>query len=279
VFGDPYADISEDARIAEKLTSASPEDILPERYTYGANYPQDLIERTCAYARESQERGLDWWREEKGKVHAEWGLDIGCGIGAGLWGLSQHCKHVVGVDIALRNLVTARALIGNDIPEVFLIAACAESLPFRDARFDVLSSIDVIEHVSSQEQFLSEGYRVLKPGGIWKLNSPNRYSLFTPEPHVNVWGLGFLPRRWQAKYVFLRKGIGYEGKRLLSFSELRGLLGRNEWSYCSVEGISGFLSAPAQSWKGRLLRRMVKLPGMSELLNFFVPSFTVLLVK
>ena len=51
---------------------------------------------------------------------------------------------------------------------------------------------DVIEHVADQAATLAEAYRVLRPGGRLFLASPNRFSL-APEPHVGVWGVGYLP--------------------------------------------------------------------------------------
>ncbi|MFZ1819680.1 MAG: hypothetical protein WAU44_17245, partial [Nitrospira sp.] len=45
-------------------------------------------------------------------------------------------------------------------------------------------------------------------------------------PHVRVWGVGFLPRRWMNGYVKLVKGISYENIKVLSFMELRRLLNK-----------------------------------------------------
>jgi O-antigen/teichoic acid export membrane protein len=46
---------------------------------------------------------------------------------------------------------------------------------------------------------------VLRPGGRLLIWSPNRFSLGV-DPHVRLWGLGFLPRRWAEAYVHLRRG-------------------------------------------------------------------------
>ncbi|HSK41339.1 MAG TPA: hypothetical protein VK943_16360, partial [Arenibaculum sp.] len=55
---------------------------------------------------------------------------------------------------------------------------------------------------------------------------PNRFSAVSPEPHVHVWGLGFLPRPLMPVASRLLGRGGYVGKRLLSLRELRGLMAR-----------------------------------------------------
>ena len=87
-----------------------------------------------------------------------------------------------------------------------------------------LTDLLVVEHVSRQKLFLREGYRVLQPGGCFCFNAPNRFNIFGPEPHVNLWGVGFMPRRWMPAYVRLFKGMDYTDKRLPSYRELRRML-------------------------------------------------------
>lgn len=48
-------------------------------------------------------------------------------------------------------------------------------LPFADAEFDVVFSRYVLEHVSNPSKFLSEVYRVLKPGGSFVFLTPNKW--------------------------------------------------------------------------------------------------------
>jgi hypothetical protein len=56
------------------------------------------------------------------------------------------------------------------------------------------------------------------------VNTVNRFSL-AREPHVYLWGVGFLPRRWQAPYVRWRRDASFENIGLLSYRELRRLGG------------------------------------------------------
>jgi 2-polyprenyl-3-methyl-5-hydroxy-6-metoxy-1,4-benzoquinol methylase len=50
------------------------------------------------------------------------------------------------------------------------------SLPFPDAAFDVLTSWHVIEHVADVEETLAEWFRVLRPGGVLALETPDASS-------------------------------------------------------------------------------------------------------
>jgi len=50
--------------------------------------------------------------------------------------------------------------------------ATAAALPFRDASFDVVMAMDIIEHVDDDEPVFVELARVLRPGGVLVLSSP-----------------------------------------------------------------------------------------------------------
>ncbi len=97
-------------------------------------------------------------------------LDVGCGDG-----FIFECKpsHWVshGVDATLEML---QACASNH-PEVMLQLGYAESLPFKDASFDVLTCYSFLDHLESTEDFYAEAMRVLKPGGVFYFGlSPNR---------------------------------------------------------------------------------------------------------
>jgi ubiquinone/menaquinone biosynthesis C-methylase UbiE len=53
------------------------------------------------------------------------------------------------------------------------VGAIGERLPFRDASFDGLFSINVLEHVTGLGAVMSESARVLSDGGLWLAITPN----------------------------------------------------------------------------------------------------------
>jgi SAM-dependent methyltransferase len=132
----------------------------------------------------------------------------------------------LGVDVSLEWLVVARRMIEEHGGQAMLCAGFAESLPLRDATVPAIVSLDVIEHVADQARYLAEIDRIAADGSTLALATPNRFSL-TAEPHVHVWGVGWLPTRFQSRYVLARSGRPYDFVRLLSVPGLARLLRRH----------------------------------------------------
>jgi SAM-dependent methyltransferase len=152
-------------------------------------------------------------------------LDLGCGPGMLLAAAASRGVSGLGIDVSLLWLVVARRMIEQHGGVATLCAAFAESLPLRDASTPAIVSLDVIEHVGDQRRYLAEIDRIAADGAALALATPNRFSL-AAEPHVHVWGVGWLPARFQASYVRARSGRSYEFVRLLSVPGLAHLLRR-----------------------------------------------------
>ncbi len=151
----------------------------------------------------------------------------GCGTGSFLAAVGAGVGESWGIDIALRWLLVARKRLDEEgLAHVRLVCGCAERLPFCDRGFDRVVAGDVIEHVGDQPATLAEAHRVLVPGGRLFLASPNRFSL-APEPHVQVWGVGYLPRHWMAPYVRWTRGVDFRAIRTLGLGEWKRLLARS----------------------------------------------------
>lgn len=101
-------------------------------------------------------------------------LDVGCGAGPGLRYLAGRGAEVYGVDAsmyALRQaapLVRARGLAQMDANAGF---------PFPDETFGLVIANEVIEHVPHGPTFLRECRRVLRPGGVILLTTPNLWDI------------------------------------------------------------------------------------------------------
>lgn len=86
-------------------------------------------------------------------------LDVGCGNGLYLRRMLDMGLEPIGCDLSLGMLRAAG-------PDPTLIQADATSLPFGDARFDVVLAPHMLYHVRDRSRAASELRRVLRPGGV-----------------------------------------------------------------------------------------------------------------
>jgi SAM-dependent methyltransferase len=99
-------------------------------------------------------------------------LDIASGEGYGTAILAQVARSVIGVDISEQAVRFAARNYRKD--NLSFRVGDARNIPLPDAAVDVVVSFETIEHLSEQEQFLSEIKRVLRPGGLLVMSSPDR---------------------------------------------------------------------------------------------------------
>ncbi|MDX6766472.1 MAG: methyltransferase domain-containing protein [Candidatus Methylacidiphilales bacterium] len=112
-------------------------------------------------------------------------LDLGCGPGTITLGLAQALLpgRVTGIDSSPAAIETAQRLAGGmELVNVTFRTGNAYELPFEDASFDLVFSHALLEHLSRPDEVLAEIHRVLRPGGIAALCSPNwNQFLLAPE--------------------------------------------------------------------------------------------------
>lgn len=101
-----------------------------------------------------------------------WVLDLGCGPGWVSHNLIGDYR-VVGVDIEEDAVKLCRLLYDADY-----LVADAFRLPYSHNRFDAVIFAETIEHLARPELALVEIARVLKPGGLVLITTPNCGSLF-----------------------------------------------------------------------------------------------------
>ena len=99
-------------------------------------------------------------------------LEIGCGIGSVVFNLSEQGYDVVGTDISGEAINYGLKKYGD----VKLEVQAAETLPYEDKSFDKVLSFDLFEHIAATDTHLSEVRRVLRPGGCYMFQTPNKYS-------------------------------------------------------------------------------------------------------
>lgn len=92
-------------------------------------------------------------------------LDVACGTGQQAARLHHQGWDAVGVD-ASESMLGLGAFISEDVPRVVRrVRAIAETLPFRDASFDVVLCQGSMDHFASPHRFFAEAARLLRPGG------------------------------------------------------------------------------------------------------------------
>ncbi len=95
-------------------------------------------------------------------------LDVGCGKGELLFGLSSFLGSGAGIDQRLTNRIVGNIrLYGGRIDA---------TLPFSDGSFDAVSLLAVLEHLENPEAILGETRRVLRPGGRILITVPTVYA-------------------------------------------------------------------------------------------------------
>jgi ubiquinone/menaquinone biosynthesis C-methylase UbiE len=105
-------------------------------------------------------------------------LDIGCGTGAMLDDLSGF-GCVIGADFSPEALSYCR-IRGHDSGAQYRLArADARHLPFASNSIDIVTAMDIIEHIDDDKAALSEIERVLKPDGLLLATVPAYQSLWS----------------------------------------------------------------------------------------------------
>ena len=107
--------------------------------------------------------------------------------------------------------ISKRLLKLNNLDENKIINATGEKIPFPDNEFDIIYSLNVLEHVQAPAKVLTEAIRVLKPGGIMQFVYPNHHSYFEGHYavfHPPIFSKWFLP--WYIKWI-VRRSPEYAG--------------------------------------------------------------------
>ncbi len=100
-------------------------------------------------------------------------LDVASGEGYGAALLARKARQIVGVDIDAKTVAHAQRWYGKAGRVEFLVGDCS-ALPCPDSSFDVVVSFETIEHIVDQAAFLRQVRRVLVPGGLLIISTPNK---------------------------------------------------------------------------------------------------------
>lgn len=151
-------------------------------------------------------------------------LDVGCGAGLLCEPLARLGAEVVGIDAAPENIAAARAHSEKQGLGIDYRATGIEALGMA-GQFDLVTSMEVVEHVTDPALFVRGLAEALAPGGLMILSTPNR----TPQSRLMMIelgeGLGFIPRGT------------HDWNRFLKPEELSALLADNDLQAFDIKGI------------------------------------------
>ena len=106
-------------------------------------------------------------------------LEIGCGEGYGISELAKYAKKYIGVD-KFDTSISEKLMTENDI--VFHKMEIPPLLNIESNSIDFVVTFQVIEHIQNDNFFLEEIHRVLKPGGMLLLTTPNKLMSLSRNP-------------------------------------------------------------------------------------------------
>lgn len=145
------------------------------------------------FVREQIDAHWDRDRQDRHPLAGLRALDVGCGAGLLAEPLARLGAAVTGVDAAPQNIEVARAHAAGQGLAIDYRAGEVAALT-GGAHYDLVTAMEVIEHVADPAAFVAALAEALAPGGLLLLSTPNR----TPRSRLAMItlaeGLGHVPR-------------------------------------------------------------------------------------
>ena len=120
-------------------------------------------------------RHMAVYRYFAGFIKGKKTLEVGFGEGYGSYYLADVAKDLTGMDVSQALLEHARTKY--DRKNLYFIKGDATSIPFSEGSMEVVVSSQVLEHVKDYMRSIREVHRVLAPGGIALIATPNRKAM------------------------------------------------------------------------------------------------------
>ena len=166
-----------------------------------------------------------WQADEHGftPLAGKTALDVGCGAGLLAEPLSRMGAKVTAVDAAPELIEVAKAHAAGQGLSIDYRAAGVESV---GGKFDLVTSMEVIEHVSDPQSFIDELAARLAGGGLLVLSTPNRTAWSKLLTITLAEGFGQIP-----------KGT-HDFDKFIDPESMRGLLAHAGLEVIDFEGIA-----------------------------------------
>ncbi|MDF3073678.1 MAG: bifunctional 3-demethylubiquinol 3-O-methyltransferase/2-polyprenyl-6-hydroxyphenol methylase [Alphaproteobacteria bacterium] len=176
-------------------------------------------------------------------------LDVGCGGGLLCEPLTRLGAQVVGIDAAERNIEVARLHATQSGLEIDYRATTAEALIEQGESFDVVLSMEVVEHVADPDLFLKSVGQLAKPGGLVIAATLNRTTKAFALAIVGAeYVLRWLPRGTHDWKKFLRpselaRGLRGGGLQIVQTTGVSFDPIRQRWSLSDDLGVNYMMVA------------------------------------
>ena len=158
---------------------------------------------------------------------------------------------------------------GNDHYSVNIIPGTLEGVAFSDNSFDVVSFMDVLEHVPDARASLKEAYRVLKPGGILAVNYPNFGSNLAKLAGRKWWFL-LSVHLWYFTPATIKRMLAEEGFEQLSTS--------HHFQKLNL-GYLAMRVKPYNAFLGNFLDKMFNVTGLSDKQLMYYASQSLVIAR
>lgn len=233
-----------DARIPAETKSSATQTIRPDEAAHFGKLAADwwdpkgasaMLHRLgpvrLAFIREAIDAHWGIAAQERRPLDGKRALDVGCGAGLLCEPLARLGAQVTGVDAAPENIAAARAHAkGGGLPIEYRSGELAEQ---GLGRFDLVTCLEVIEHVADKQALIDQLARHLAPDGLMILSTPNRTQQSKLLLVEGAEMLGFIPRgthRWddfatpdQLLALLGNAGLARQSLRGISWSVGQGM--------------------------------------------------------
>ncbi len=174
-------------------------------------------------------------------------LNLGTGEGDYDPMIAGKCNHLTACDINENDVIFAKKLNGH-VPNVSYKIEDALNLSFPENTFDLLTSVDVMEHVGNPQRMTEEIARVLRPGGLAFITFPQIHFPWTYDPINRLMGRRVIA---QGAYAFGHEYL-VDPKTFKSWANEYGM------EVLEEKNLSGYLIGFLEMYWTGLIQRLFK---------------------